>query len=205
MPVTEEKKTKTVVSPFGIEANNRQCCDLAIQSIAGCKLRGRLRSNPRVADSKTGEESTPIDASRHLAVLGMEIPGMELHVNPAKRTYRIQDPLHGDEELGRRIYRALERDERPMTIGDRDRKIVEGVPPQDGTLNEDEMKTLCREMLRFLEADLATMARGPRPSMKEIDALPGDYILNPNSSEGACQPQYEKDLEPWRKKLSTLG
>ncbi len=94
---TAEPKTKTVVTPFVVEADVPNNGDLLLQSILGCRLRSAIDPSRTVTDTATGREMIPKDPSRHLGMLP-SVPGMRLHVNPAKLTYTITDPLHDDEE-----------------------------------------------------------------------------------------------------------
>lgn len=185
------------VRPWGIEADHPRNCDLLIQSIPGCRLRGAVAAHKPVVDARTGATSIPIDQMRHLGMLP-RIPGMQLHVFPDKLRYEIVDPLHGDEELCQKIEQGLRADGRFFGS-------VRGVRPSDGTLDQDRMKTLCREMWRLVELGHAKVVRGSRPSMEEIDAMPGEYLLNPGSRIQNSQPKYEKDYDEWVRRLNQLG
>ncbi len=197
---TAEPKTKTVVTPFVVEADVPNNGDLLLQSILGCRLRSAIDPSRTVTDTATGREMIPKDPSRHLGMLP-SVPGMRLHVNPAKLTYTITDPLHDDEGMCEAIRLALNADERPV----RSQKIT-GVPPQDGTLDEHRMKTLCRELIWLLDSNHAKIVGGgSQPRKADVDRLPGHYLLNPGSLVHNLQPRFEKDWPAYIERLSVSG
>lgn len=185
-------ETKKVnVDAFGVMIDHPRNCDVVLQSIPGCRLRSEILASRTVKDAKSGEERIPQDQARHLGMLP-QIPGMELHVSPTKRTYRVIDPLHDDEALCERICKAVN-EGKPIRA---DRKL-EGVKPHGGTLDVHRIKTLCRELLWLLDAGEARMVKGVRPSMEDVDGLPGRYLLNPGSRVRTSQPRYEDQFEDW--------
>ena len=178
--------------PFGVRADHPRNCDLIIQGIPGCRLRSRIVASRTVLDDNQkpdGECLIPPDQSRHLGVLPT-IPGMELHVNPEKCTYKIVDPLRGNDKILNAIKRGLERDDRPM----RGEKF-EGMPTQEGKLDKHRMKTLCRELVKLLEVEHVAMAKGPKPDLEDVDELDGKYLTNPGSRIPNSQPMFEEDME----------
>jgi len=195
--VAEEKKVK--VSPFSIEIDTPNNSDYVIASIPGCKLRSALKPNRLVHDNRTGQDVVPIDASLALSSLG-ELPGMQLYVNPTKCSYEITDPLYENSELCGKIKRFL--DSKGM-IATNDR--ISGVPPKEGTLDTNETKTLCREMIRALDSGEAQLVKGIRPSQSDVDGLPGKYLLNPGMQTHTTQPRYEEDYENWVNNLGKFG
>ncbi len=189
------------VPSFGVKADHPRNCDLLIQGIPGCRLRSRITASRTTivnTQDPDGEQVIPPDQSKHLGVLP-EIPGMELHVNPEKCTYKIIDPLCGNKKLLNRIMRGLEQDERPF----RGMKF-DGVPPRDGKLDVHRMKTLCREMVDLLEAEHVQMAKGPPPSREDVDELDGNYLLNPGAKSPNSQPMFEKDMEKYNAKVNEV-
>jgi hypothetical protein len=187
------------VKPFGVQIDTPRNSDVMLQGIdGGCRLRGAIAASKTVKDAKTGEEKLPRDASRHLGALPA-IPGMEIHVNPAKRTYSIVDPLHGNTVLCELISRALREDGRPFA-GE-----IRGVEPRNGELDVDRMKTLCRELVWLLKSDHAKMIKGIRPDLDDIEDLPGKYLLNPGSRVANMQPRYEEDFSEWVQNLARTG
>lgn len=193
------EKEKLVVTPFGIEADTSRNSDVLIQSIPGCRLRGAVDASKPVIDAKTGEPKIPLDQITNLGQIP-KLPGMQLHVNPTKLTYKITDPLHGDEKLCRRIAKALE-----MYGPYRADKGFDGVPPQSGTLDAHQMKTLVREMVWLVNAKESKLVKGVKPDMEDIKELPGNFLLNPGSMVYNSQPRYEKDFPGWIEQLTRSG
>ena len=205
MPATLEAppKAKTagphIVAPFTVQADHPRNCDLLIQAIPGCRLRGAVSASKGVVDAKTGDVMVPQDQSRHLGMLPA-LPGMELSVNPADCTYIIRDPLHGDEELLARLKRTLDAHSPFRTAA-----TFNGVKPQKGTLDIHRMKTLVRELRNLVEAGHAKVTKGPCPEEDQIEALPGKFLLNPGSRVPNTQPQFEEDYGAWVEKMNSLG
>ncbi len=181
---TKEKTTGIVVPPFGIEIDAPRNNDVVLQGIPGCRMRSAHKA-------RAGVRTMPMMP---------DIPGMQLHVNPASRSYTIVDPLHKDVDLCATVQGVLENASEIKTG-----KTLAGVPPQSGELDVDRMKTLCREMLSLLDTDYAVMKKGPQPSMEDVNDLPGDFLLNPGTLEGWSQPRYEKDLPAWEQRLARMG
>ena len=125
---------------------------------------------------------------------------MQVHVHPEKCTYAIIDPLHGDAKLCETIRRHLN-DTSSFIVDEK----LDGVPPQGGTLDDHGMKTLCRELLRFIDLGYAKMCKGPTPSMEDVDELPGNYLMNPGARVHNMQPRYEKDWKGWVDRLTRTG
>ena len=195
---TTEKKTQTIVPPFGIEIDTPRNGDVIIQNIPGCRIRGAVDSSKPVRNRK-GDLVLPIDQVRSLGSLP-HIPGQQIHVNPEKLTYTIVDPLRKNEELCKRIHTQL-KTTRPMGIGDK----IGGVPTKKGTLDVHRMKGLCRELIWLLDSDHAKMAKGPQPSLEDVNDLPGNYLQNPGSQVNNMQPRYERDFEAWVARLGAMG
>jgi len=181
-----------VVTPFTIEADHPRMSDLLIQSIPGCRLRSAM-DGAKGAKNAKGEDVVPIDQVR---VLGSfpKTPGMQLHVNPEKLTYEIIDPLNKDEEMCERVRKWLKQNS-PVNPGDKLKGSKEDV--LKGKLDKHRMKTLCREMFNLVEAEEAKKASVSFPNMKEIEELPGNFLLNPGSRVRNTQPIFEKDFDRW--------
>jgi len=195
----QEKPTTTTVAPFGVEADEQRNSDIMLQAIPGMRLRSAISASRTVKDVKTGEVRIPLDQSRHLGQLP-PIPGMQIHVNPAKCSYTVVDPLSDDEEMCERIRKALD-SSRAFRVGTK----LRGVPTQTGTLDVHRMKTLVRELVWFVEAGDARVVKGAAPKMEDVDGLPGKYLLNPGSRIRNSQPQYEEDMEKWVERLTATG
>lgn len=193
-----QKLDRASVAPFTVEADHHNNCDLKIQSIPGCKLRTAVSPAKTYTDPKTGK----VRVSRGISSQLPPIPGMQIAVNPGDRSYQIRDPLYGDEDACERILDAIQSDENnPFRV----MRKVRGVPPVKGTLDEHRMKTLCRELLQIVEAGDAKVVKGSQPALSDIDALPGNYLLNPGSVERNSQPLFEKDFDDWYSQLTRSG
>ncbi len=195
--VTEEKTCK--VSPFGIRADAARNRDILLQCIPGCRLRSTIKANRPVIDSKSGESMIPNDSS----VLGQlpEIPGMELHVNPSRCTYKIIDPLHGNKDLCEQISRRL-----GQRTGSRGPDI-RGVPTQEGTLDIHRMKSLVRELIWIIDGGDAELIKGTMPKMDDDGELPmpGRFLLNPGARTSTTQPKFEDQWDAWLEQLVKSG
>lgn len=192
-------KTAVSVEPWGIEADAPRNNDLIIQCIPGCRLRGAVNASKPATDYKTGEPKIPQDQARHLGQLP-PIPGMQLHVNPAKLTYTIIDPLYEDEDLCERIRRGIERSSAVRSV-----TKLRGVAPQKGELDEHRMKSLVREMVNLVKANEAKVVKGALPAMDAVDELPGRYLLNPGARVANQQPVFEDQWSQWLDQLVRAG
>lgn len=193
------RKKAVSVGSFGIEADNPQNCDLTIQSLSRQRLRGSIKAAVDVfMKDEEGEQTITSGAAGNVAGLPGYIPGMRLFVNPADLTYKIEDPLYGQEETLEKIRLAVKR---RNNIGIADK--LKGVKTKEGTLHKDHLKTLVREMVRFIESGDAKVCKGIKPRMDDVDELPGDYLTNPASNEWN-QPRYEKDMPEWVESLNNL-
>jgi len=199
MSTATETRKKSIVQPFGIEVDERNNSDVLLAGIPGCRLRSAIKASRTVKDVVSGQDMIPTDPARHLGKLP-PVPGMQLHVNPAKLSYTVIDPLHDDEDLCERIRLAMRSDGRP----NRPNK-VRGAPPLKGTLDKHRMKTLVRELLWFIRDGDMKVIKGPKPEMEDVDGLPGDYLLNPGSLAKSLQPEYEKDLDEYVDQLTRSG
>lgn len=201
MPTTLEKCS---VSPFTVEIDHPRNCDVSIKSIPGHPLRGAIKSSvtiiPNQKKSLGGiDEEEAFRSAHQLSV--PRIPGQHIHLQPEKRTYLISDPLFEDEALCERIAKALRQSDKcPFFVGE-----IRGMPPQSGELGKDEFKTLVREICLIVASGEARVVKGSLPSRESVDALPGDYLLNPGVRVPYSQPRYEKDLESWVEQLSRTG
>jgi len=200
---TKEKENGMHVAPFGVEmdAGNK---DVMLRSIQGQRVRSRINPTRTIKDSKTGMEMIIADEARVLAAYG-EIPGQQVHVDPAKMTYVIYDPLteKKHESTCDRIVAAMTRN------GFFNVKKITGVPAQEGNFlhpkDPSRMRTLVRELLWLLDSGEARMVKGPKPDMDDIEAMPGKFILNAGEITPSHQPRYEEDYEAWLSKLTSSG
>ena len=122
-----------------------------------------------------------------------ELPGMWLSVNPATGEWRSEDPLYRQEGKLERIRLALSK---AFGIKVVDQKL-KGIRSRSGKVDENTMKTLCLELLGFLEADEARLVKGTRPTKEEIDELPGRYLLNWSNLNKWQQPKFADQYDHW--------
>ena len=189
-------RKKDAVAPFGIEIDVNSNSDVIIQSIPGCRLRGKIRAGRFIRNAE-GDEDVP-DSWMIYGKLPT-VPGRQLHVHPETRSYRIIDPLHEDDELCDRLKRRLA----SLMIISSETEL-RGCPPEKGTLDADRMKTLVREMTFLVKDDMAKVVKGVLPDKEDIDLLPGEYLLNPGSQVPNGHPRYEKDWDDWYAKVTSL-
>lgn len=203
-PVTE----KTTIAPFGIEISHPRNCDVSIKSIPGSPLRGAVNPSVEIITNAKQGDGDDVDGmfvnTRAAHDLGLpRIPGQQLHLRPDNRKYTITDPLHDNESLCEAISRAMSlSDKSPYRVGK-----IKGLPPRSGELDNDQFKSLVREVVQIVEAGEGKVVKGSLPKMEDVDALPGDYLLNPGVGRMGPwnQPRYEKDLEEWKSHLSRMG
>jgi len=196
---TSTKKTVVSVLPFGIEADHPRNSDLMIQAIQQ-RLRSAIKATKEVFDREDGEQTTRPASARNIDGIPGNIPGMQLHVDPGECTYKVVDPLQGDEETLEKIQRAMQRNS-----GVRVARTLKGVKPVEGVLGPDEMKTLVREVLNLINSGEARRVRGDEFDMDDVNDLPGDFLLNPSNVGNYHQPRYEKDLREWKENLNRVG
>ncbi len=196
--VAVAEKSPGAVAPFAVMADHPRNCDLRIQSIPGVVIRSLITGRRTVYSHVRKQEMIPQDQAAYLGMYP-DIPGQEIHVNPAKLSYVIRDPLHGNEELCQKIQRA-----KTETDGIKCPK-VEGVPPIKGELDVHRMKTLVRELIRMVASGEAKVVNGVMPTIAQADTLPGRYLLNPGAIIQNGQPTYEDEYETWKAKINQLS
>lgn len=193
----KESQNQISLPSFTVEADHPRNCDLIIQAIPGCRLRGSIDGSRHVVDAKTGDLRVPIDQARALASFP-RTPGMHLQVDPTRLTYRIVDPIYKNEAI-------LTRMKTHFREAGKGKVEIEGLPPQEGKLDKDRMKTLCRELVELVQLNHAKVVAGSLPDLEDVEGLPGEFLLNPGASVQNTQPRYEKDFESWVDNLSRQG
>jgi len=188
-----------VLAPFAIEAATQRNDDLVIQCIPGCRLRGRVNSQNGVYVEATDSFEVPRDQAIGMSGLPV-IPGMVLTLDPDSGEYSITDPLHDNVDLCERITSWLNRNS-PF----RSKTTVKGVKPVEGKLDIHSRKTLAREMFNIAAAKEGIVVKGAMPTMRQIEKLPGEFLLNPGSRVQNTQPRFEKDWDTWLDKVNRLG
>lgn len=189
-----DHKKEVTIPAFGIVADHRRNSDLLLQAIPNCRLRSIIKSSRTVIDTKTGDEVVPQDQARHLGSLP-EIPGMQIHVNPKECTYKVYDPLVDNADLCDNIRKRIKN-----AVGHAPDKI-QGVKTQEGKLDRDRMKTLCRELRWIVDSGDARVVKGVLPDLDDIDRMGGRYLLNPGSVVQNTQPRYEDEWDAWIQQL----
>ena len=196
--MTDTIETVDVLA-FGIEADHPRNSDLLIQGVENCRLRSSIKPTKQIMDEEDGEPvERPVNA---WMVDGFpnRLSGMQLHVDPEKLTWKIVDPLEGNERVLAQIKKAVDRNTGYSTIDK-----LKGMPERSGTLGKDEMKTLVREMVGIINSGEAKVI-GMKPDMDDVDNLPGRYLLNISNREQWKQPRYEDELSDWERNLNRMG
>lgn len=194
---TTEQRKKGTIPAFGIEADGPRNEDLIVQCIPGLRLRGAISAGKSSKNAKSGAERVNPDQAAGLGALPA-VPGMQLHVDPAKLSYAVIDPINHDEEMKHILGLRFKEMGR---FQDADNLRL----PKDLTGNVrdvDLMKTLCREMVNAVRAGYARFCKGPVITLEDVDDMPGDYLLNPGAMTMTTQPKYEKDLEKFAQELN---
>lgn len=197
--VAEKKKSKTAMPPFAIEADSPKNSDLLIQALGNLRLRGSINAVKEVFDTKIPEDEGKKTrrVSARLIDGVPDTPGMQLWINPAELTWKSVDPLYKNEKLLDRIKLALSRSD-GIRIG----RNFEGVPPREERIDEDRMKTLCRELLCFIESGEAKVVKGMKPDQEDVDDLPGRYLLNASNMGNWHQPKYVDQYDAWVERVN---
>ena len=198
---TEDKKVSTTLKPFTIEADSPNNGDITLHSLMGCRLRSRIKSTRRIFDRDriTGEQITREESAHLISGMPSNVPGVRIEVHPGKSMYRVYDPLCDDEDMCEAIGSALgARKGTPQ-------KKVRGVKTYEGKLEKDLLKTLLRDLYNIVQSEDGKVVKGILPEMEDIDALEGDYLLNPSNRTKYHMPRYEKDMDAWAEKLNRLG
>lgn len=199
LAVEEQDVEVNPVGVWTIEINHPRNDDILLQSIPGQRLRSRIDGRRTVKDAKTGEEMIPQAQAEAISDFP-GTPGMQLTVDPENLTYLITDPLYHNEPALDKLNRWVKR-KSSVSADFR----YQGLEAQEGKLDVHRMKTLCREMLQLIENGWAVRKKGAMPEIQDIDAMPGNYLLNPGSRVSNTQPQFEKDFDAWVANLAAQG
>jgi len=209
---TEAKKKsgRIVPPPFVIEAQTARNQDLLIQNLDGMRLRGAVRATVEVFDrgwKQEDEEDDPDEVrmvsrpapARLVDGIG-ELPGERLFVNPETGEWKTQDPLYGKKSTLKRICLAMRRHLGFNVVG----QNLHGMKSRKGVINPDRMKSLCEELLCFVEANEARIVKGRMPSREEIEQMPGRSLLNWMNRQNWKQPKYRDQLDEWERRVNQL-
>jgi len=134
------------------------------------------------------------------------IPGLRMAVDPRAGTAVLFDPLSDDEELRERITRVLNR-----SVVLKTRETIKAVKDQEFELNDDQLKTLCIELVRKCTGRAcgvhgvhlsAKLVKGDLPTEEQIGQMPGEELIE-LWNEGR-HPRYRKDVPQWEKRLEAM-
>jgi hypothetical protein len=194
------KTDKSPVAPFAVAADHPRNCDLLLQSVPNCRLRSSISASKPTKSRRTGEMVIPPDQAAYLGQFP-PIPGMQIHVNPGSLSYAVVDPLADDDDLCDRITKAMNATGGPIRVDSK----VRGVPTLKGKLDVHRMKTLVRELVWIVQSGEGKVVKGALPEMKDVERLPGNFMLNPGSQVPNQQPVYECDYDEWLQRLTRSG
>lgn len=199
--LTKEKRMKVgPVSPFTIEADDSSNSDLYIQVLGGLRMRSTIKQVKEIFDKEDGEQVTRSTSANMIDGLPRDIPGQRLRVNPAECTWECSDPLRNDQETLDKIQRAIN-----AQTSRRTNSRLRGIPTSSGKLGVDEMKTLIRELLCFVDSGSARVVKGIKPEPEDVNEMPGRYLLNWSNQGQFNQPRYEDELEAWKRQLNRMA
>lgn len=188
---------EVTIGPFEIEADHPRNSDLLLRCIPNARLRSTIDGTKSIVDSKTGERHVPTDQAIGLASFP-RTPGQHLWVDPETCTWKISDPLTPAHLSSiQRYFKARG----GMVVDEK----LSGVPDKKGKLDIHQMKSLCREMRWLVDAGEAKHVGGTLPTMAQIEAMPGKFLLNPGATIRNSQPRYEEDFDEWVSQLDRTG
>ena len=192
---------KVSVAPWGIEIEHPRNADVLVQGIPNCRLRSSVKQVKDVftQNPETKEQEITSAPAHRIPGLPSNIPGQQLHIDPANGTWKIFDPITKDEPKLERIRKAVQT-HTDMSVSDK----LRGVAMRKGKLGKDQMKTLLRELLSLVESGYAKVVNGMKPDLEDIDNMPGDYLTNPLNRTKWHQPLHEKDLDGWADTLNRV-
>jgi len=173
------------VPPFVVEFDDGHNRQMSIGTL-GLVVRGRWsNANVRIGgENKMG---------------GMrDVPGLCLRVSPRECTVDFIDPLADNQELRRNIqfHRA-----NAMLASDDAGVAPSRMHGETKELTVHHMKTLLIELQGRLAANEIKVVEGRFPSKQQIDALPGDELMDPQSLSPG-EPMFKKDY--WKHKRRQL-
>ena len=175
--VAEKERKVSAQAAFVIEAKTPRNQDLMIQNLNGMRLRGAVQATIEVFDRNWKEEDDEDDPDEMRPVsrpapaniiegIG-ELPGERLYVNPGTGEWKTQDPLYEKKSTLERIRLAVRSYWGISVVG---QKLL-GMKSRKGTIGPDQMKSLCEELVCFVEAE-EDVVRGKRVllvTLKKLD------------------------------------
>jgi len=189
----------SLVAPFAVEARHPRNSDLLIQSLTGvCERRLRSRLSPaiKVVD-RNGKKHIKTPTLRGVSL--PEIDGHILKVSPKDLEIEIIDPLKENDQQMEEFRRYIK-----ATRGVDEN--IRACDPVKAKLDKHRMKTLCREVLNFINSEeMVWHGSSAKFEMKDLEDLDGRYLLNPGSQIPNGQPSFEDELDAYREKLLNAG
>ena len=131
-----------------------------------------------------------------------DMPGARMEINCRTREVRLFDPLDspdGKELLQR--YESVAKSEQAQGLLPKNLAPFKAV---EHTLDENQLKTLVYEIGRKLTEKCCRVVAGEFPRARDIDALPGDELYDPQNT-GALKPRIKKYYDAWVTKMQEAG
>jgi len=202
MSIDEKKKARSVtVPPFEVEVHTPRNQDIMVQCLGNMRLRGAVRSTVDVFDKQwldddedQDAEDLPTRSAPARLIEGIsDLPGMRIMIHPGELKWKVYDPLHKKEKTFKKIKRAMKRAFGVISVGD----TLGGVKPRMGVMDEHTMKSFIREILCFIISEEVRVVKGVAPSIEDVNALPGRYLLNNSNVGNWHQPRFEDQYNTW--------
>lgn len=179
--------TVQTVPAFAVQATHPRNCDLHLMCLNGVIGR-RMRSTTNPLVTNIQGQPRPFNRQDPVPV----IPGQILRVFPSELRVVMEDPFFGDDVMRDALARWLRKNQ-----GGTSTIPPSGIPPVEGRMDANRMKSLCREILHLLADKSMTQVEGPAFDLEDVDGLPGDYLLNPGSIIPTGQPALEKHWDQY--------
>lgn len=181
------------IAPFTVEVGDDSNRTITINTLT-MRLRGRYSlSNLFSRKDPSGKRMTGRNVGDVMTQMP-DIPGIRLEVDPGKSSVRIYDPLEGDKDRCDEINRVLSS---AVSIGS---SSITFVPEKTVTLDKDQLKTLCIEVVQHVRENSARVVSGSLPSQSAVNRLPGKKLYDPWSSDHT-KPRYEEDVPEWQEQM----
>lgn len=197
MPTTTAPvRPSTTLKPFTVEFGDENCRNFLISAL---RLKVRGEWSIQTLSARPGGPGDPGQLAGMPA-----IPGQRMELDPRKLTYRIFDPLEGDETKLKRITEVARKSFLKSRLKGGDYKPT---PEAKAKLDKDKFKTLLIEIGKMVhplsedEADVkAKLVQGDFPTAKQIDEMEGDELYDPNNNSSQ-KPRYKRDSQRYLDEL----
>jgi hypothetical protein len=114
-----------------------------------------------------------------------DIPGIHAEVDVGAKTLRIFDPLATDKDLYDKVC---------VVLKNARQEFGKPWPEVTRKLDENELKTICLELLDHIDAGTARRIDGRVPTREEINGWPGRRMINQMDSNQAA-PRFQGDID----------